>query len=192
MFNRHFLLTVTALSSLFLLGVAETTQAEVKIGTVDMNRVFNEYSKTKEVVTTSAAAEAALQKEFDARTDVLKKQVEEIKKLNADIERGSVSQDSIDAKKKERDEKLSKAHALDQEIAEFKASKQKKVQDDFLVAREGIVKDIMKAVNDQTKTHGFNLVLDKSGLTTAAVPLVLFSEPNVDMSDEVLAVLNKK
>lgn len=199
MFYSHRYLSLTFLSccSLLLLGAAGTAQAETKIGTVDMNRIFSEYSKAKEALATCSAAEAAVQKETEARTDVLKKQVEEIKTLTAEIEKEAtekegVEKNPIDAKKKDLDDKLTKAHSLDKEIAEFKTTKQKKLQSDFLTARQGLIVEIMKVVNDQTKTRGFDIVFDKSGLTAAAIPIVLVSKPDVDMSTEVLAVLNKK
>lgn len=197
MLYRHLSLALLSFCSLLLLGAAEAAQAETKIGTVDMNRIFSEYSKAKETLATCSAAEAAVQKEVDTRTSVLKKQIEEIKALTAEIEKEDTGKEStedndLNIKKKDLNDKLTKAHALDKEIAEFNTTKQKKLQSDFLTARQGLITEIMKVVNDQTKARGFDMTFDKSALTEAAIPIVLVSKPDVDMSTEVLAVLNKK
>jgi Skp family chaperone for outer membrane proteins len=53
------------------------------------------------------------------------------------------------------------------------------------------VDDIMKTVNDLEKSKGYDLVLDKSGLSSGAVPVVLYSRDDLDFSQEVIATLNK-
>ena len=185
-------LAVVVCCALSLLGAIGTAHAEMKIGTVDMNRIFSEYSKTKETQTKYSASEQAIQKELDTRASVLKQQMDEINKLTGEIEKGNLSKDALEAKKKECEDKIGKARTLDREIVEFRTAKQKKLQDEFLVMRQGIIDDIMKVVNDQTKVRGFDMVLDKSGLSAGAVPVVLFARPDLDVSNEVLTVLNKK
>ena len=177
---------------LLLIGTLGTAQAEMKIGTVDMNRVFSEYFKTKEAQAKYAASESEIQKELDTRTDVLKKQMEEINALTSEVEKATLSKEALDTKRKECEEKINKARALDRDIVEFRSAKQKKLQDEFLAMRQGIVDEIMKVVNEQTKVRGFDIVLDKSGLSAGSVPVVLFSRPDLDVSNEVLTVLNKK
>ena len=49
----------------------------------------------------------------------------------------------------------------------------------------------MKTVNDLVKAKAYDLVLDKSGLSSGAIPVVLYSRDDLDFSSEVLAALNK-
>ena len=58
--------------------------------------------------------------------------------------------------------------------------------------RKNIIDDIMLVINEQTKTRGFDLLLDKSGLSAGAVPVVLYSRPDLDISTDIIAILNKK
>ncbi len=166
--------------------------AEMKIGTVDMNRVFTEYNKTKEVKAKYTASGDAIEKELTERSDELKKKMEEINQLTTAIEKSDLPKKDLEAKKKECEEKIEKARTLDRELVEYRSAKQKKLQDEFLGMRQGIIDDIMKVINDQTKVRGFDIVLDKSGLSAGAVPVVLIARPDLDISNEVLAVLNKK
>lgn len=183
--NLFFLLV-----SLLLCGAS--LRAEMKIGTVDMNRIFTEYNKTNEAKSKYNASSEAIEKELNERTSDLKKKMEEINQLTTAIEKSDLPKKELDAKKKECEEKIEKARTLDRELVEYRSAKQKKLQDEFLGMRQGIIDDIMKVINDQTKVRGFDLVLDKSGLSAGAVPVVLVARPDFDISNEVLAILNKK
>lgn len=179
------------LLALVLCG-AVSLRAEMKIGTVDMNRIFTEYQKTNEVKAKYTASGEAIEKDLNERGADLKKKMDEINQLTTAIEKGNLSGKELEAKKKECEEKIEKARTLDRELVEYRSAKQKKLQDEFLGMRQDIISDIMKVINDQTKVRGFDIVLDKSGLSAGAVPVVLVARPDLDISNEVLAVLNKK
>ncbi|HEX8076847.1 MAG TPA: hypothetical protein VF511_03450, partial [Chthoniobacterales bacterium] len=55
-------------------------QGPLKIGTVDMNRAFKEYSKTKDSEKKINEAKDAAKKEYDDRAENYKKALEEINK----------------------------------------------------------------------------------------------------------------
>ena len=177
--------------SLFV-GMIGGLHAEMKIGIVDMNYIFSEYNKTKEAQSQYLASESSANKEFNERVDFLKKGMDEVKKMEGDLEKKDLAKDIREEKIKEHDEKLAKIRILDREIADFRSAKQKKLQDQFLGMRKDIIDEIMKVVNDQTKVRGYDLVFDKSGLSAGAVPVVLYSRPDLDISSEVIAILNKK
>lgn len=166
--------------------------AEMKIGIVDMNYIFSEYYKTKDAQAQYTASEVVANKEFNERVNLLKKGMDEIKAIETSLEKTDLSKETREAKIKEHDEKLAKVRALDREVADFRSAKEKKLQDQFLGMRKDIIDEIMKVVNEQTKTRGYDLVLDKSGLSAGAVPVVLYSRSDFDISHEVVAILNKK
>ncbi|MFZ0435959.1 MAG: OmpH family outer membrane protein [Chthoniobacterales bacterium] len=184
---RHLLL-----SALLFLGGVAIAEADVKIGTVDMNRVFSEYSKTKDAQAKYSDAEKAANDDLNNRVETLKKSMEEINRLNSEAQREGLSKEAQDAKKKEIEPKVAAARNLDREIAEFRTAKQKSLQDQFLRMRKDIVDDIMKTVNDMVKERGFDIVFDKSGLSAGAIPVVLYSRDDLDFSNDVLSVLNGK
>lgn len=179
---------ISLLAALFLLGGVGAANAQVKIGTVDMNRVFSEYSKTKDAQAKYAEAEKAANDDLNSRVETLKKSMQEISALNADLEK---SDSGKEEKVKDRDAKVAAARVLDREIADFRTAKQKALQDQFLRMRKDIVDDIMKTVNDLVKSKGYDVVFDKSGLSAGAVPVVLYSRDDLDFSSEVIATLNK-
>jgi len=179
------------LATLFLMGGASLANAQVKFGTVDMNRVFSEYYKTKNAQTKYAEAEKAANDDLNGRVDTLKKSMQEISAINSDLEKTDLTKEARDAKLKEQQAKVASARSMDREIADFRSAKQKTLQDQFLRMRKDIVDDIMKSVNDLVKAKGYDIVFDKSGLSAGAVPVVLFSRDDLDFSQDVITALNK-
>jgi outer membrane protein len=156
-----------------------------------MNRVFSEYYKTKEAQAKYADAEAAANKDLNARVEVLKKGMQEISQLNTDLQKTDLSKDDRDAKMKDRDAKVEAARTLDHEISDYRSTKQKSLQDQFLRMRKDIVDDIMKTVTEVVKSKTYDIVFDKSGLSAGAVPVVLYARDDFDFSQDVIDTLNK-
>jgi Skp family chaperone for outer membrane proteins len=85
---------------------AVETQAQAKIGTVDMERVLKEYHKSKEVEAKLNEATKAAKKEFDDRVEAYKKALDDINKLNAQIDTPALSADAKAVKAKNATRKL--------------------------------------------------------------------------------------
>ena len=185
------IIRISLLAALFVLGGAGFANAQVKFGTIDMNRVFSEYYKTKDAQTKYADAEKAANDDLNGRVETLKASMKDISQLNTDIQKSDLAKDDADAKKKDLQTKVAAARALDKEIADYRSSKQKSLQDQFLRMRKDIVDDIMKTVSDLVKAKGYDIVFDKSGLSAGAVPVVLYARDDLDFSQDVITALNK-
>jgi outer membrane protein len=163
----------------------------VKIGTVDMNRAFKEYNKTKDAEAKINEAKNAAKKEYDERADAYKKALDEINKLNQQLDAPALSADAKTAKAKERDEKISSIKTMEREINEFRQTRERQLQEQALRMREGIVKEISEVVMDKVKTQTLDFVFDRSGMSLNGVPVVMYARDNVDFTTDVIAVLNK-
>jgi len=64
------------------LPIAAFAQGALKIGTVDMQRAFKDYNKTKEAEAKINDAKNAAKKEYDDRVEAYKKALDEINNLN--------------------------------------------------------------------------------------------------------------
>jgi outer membrane protein len=174
-------------------GIAASTPAfaDVKVGLVDMNKIFSSYYKTKEAETRINDARASAKKELDDRMDTYKKSIEEINKLNEELNKPELSKDSKEKKSKDRDEKIAETKNLEREITEFRQTREKQLQEQAVRMRNGIVEEISKLINDKVKSNAFDLVLDKSGNSMSGVPVVLYSKDANDFSEEIISTLNK-
>lgn len=183
------ILTLSLLSAL-VFPVISFAQG-LKIGTVDMNRAFKEYTKTKDAEAKINDAKNSAKKEYDERADAYKKALDEINKLNQQLDAPALSADAKTAKAKERDEKISSIKTMEREINEFRQTRERQLQEQALRMREGIVKEISDVVMDKVKTNNFDMVLDKSGMSLNGVPIVMYSRDNFDFTSDIVTVLNK-
>ncbi|MGI9088655.1 MAG: OmpH family outer membrane protein [Chthoniobacterales bacterium] len=183
------LLTIAAIASIAF-PVAAFSQA-MKIGTVDMNRAFKEYNKTKDAEGKINEAKNAAKKEYDDRAEAYKKALDDINKLNQQLEAPALSADAKSAKAKERDEKITSIKNMEREINEFRQTRERQLQEQALRMREGIVKEITEVVMEKVKANNLDLVFDKSGPSLNGVPLLMYSRDNVEFTNDVVAILNK-
>jgi outer membrane protein len=181
--------TVLALTLAF--PIAALAQGTMKIGTVDMQRAFKEYNKTKEAEVKINDAKNAAKKEYDDRAESYKKALDEINNLNKQLESPALSADKKTQTAKERDDKIANIKNMEREISDFRQTRERQLQEQLMRVREGIVKEITDVVMEKVKGSNLDLVLDKSGMSINGVPFLLYSHDNIDFTNDIIAVLNK-
>lgn len=173
------------------LPMAAFAQGTLKVGTVDMNRAFKEYSKTKDAEAKINDAKNQAKKEYDERAESYKKALDDINNLNKQLESSALSADAKTKMAKDRDDKIANIKNMEREINEFRQTRERQLQEQALRMREGIVKEISDVVNDKVKTNHMDLVFDKSGMSLNGVPLLMYAQDSADFTNDVVAVLNK-
>jgi outer membrane protein len=181
--------TILALTLAF--PIAALAQGTLKIGTVDMQRAFKEYNRTKEAEVKINDAKNAAKKEYDDRAESYKKALDEINNLNKQLESPALSADKKTQTAKERDDKIANIKNMEREISDFRQTRERQLQEQLMRVREGIVKEITDVVIEKVKANNMDLVLDKSGMSINGVPFLLFSHDNIDFTNDIIAVLNK-
>src|SRR3977135_3286588 len=122
------LLTI-ALGTLLALPMAGFAQGTLKVGTVDMNRAFKEYNKTKDAEAKINEAKNAAKKEYDDRADAYKKALDEINALNKQLDAPALSAEAKTGKAKERDDKIATIKNMEREITEFRQTRERQLQE---------------------------------------------------------------
>lgn len=184
-------LTISAVLAAALFASTFSANAQSKIGTVDMNKIFSSYYKTKDAESRINEARASAKKELDDRMDTYKKNVEGIGKLNEDLNNAALSKEKKDESSKKRDDMIAETKNLEREIGEFRNTREKQLQEQAVRMRNGIVEEITKLVQEEVKSNSFDLVFDKSGQSLNGVPIVLYARDNDDFSDKIITQLNK-
>src|SRR3954465_15313162 len=182
------LLLFTAAAALIFPAVS---YADLKVGTVDMNRAFKEYNKTKDSEKKINEAKDAAKKEYDDRAENYKKALDEINKLNQQLDSPALSADKKTSMAKDRDDKIANIKNMEREITEFRQTRERQLQEQALRMREGIVKEITDVGMERLKANNLDLVFDKSGNSLNGVPVLMYSRDNVDFTTDVITVLNK-
>ena len=184
-------LTLSSLLAAAFCVAAPAAHAQLKVATVDMNKVFSGYYKTKDAENKINDARESAKKDLDERMESHKQMLDEINQLNKDIDNPALSATAKADRNKKRDEKITQIKALEQEIQEFKNSREKQLQEQAVRMRNTIVEEIMKVVNEEVKEKSYDMVLDKSGQSLNGVLFVLFSQDKMDFSEQVILTLNK-
>ena len=185
-------LLLAAAAALVLPVTSFAQGTPLKVGTVDMNRAFKEYTETKDSEKKINEAKDAAKKEYDDRAENYKKALEEINKISQQLEAPALSADAKMQKPKERDEKIASLKNMEREINEFRQTRERQLQEQAMRMREGIIKEITDIIMERVKTAQFDLVFDKSGLNMNGVPVVLHSKDNMDFTTDIITALNKK
>src|SRR5438309_9018185 len=184
-----------SLSILFALAlalpIAAFAQGTMKIGTVDMQRAFKDYNKTKEAEAKINDAKNSAKKEYDDRAEAYKKSLDEINNLNKQLESSAMSADKKTQIAKERDDKIANIKIMEREISEFRQTREQQLQQQLMRVREGIVKEITDVVMEKVKANNLDLVFDRSGMSINGVPFLLYSHDNIDFTNDIITVLNK-
>ncbi len=186
---KKFLSIVFALT--LVLPIAAFAQGTTKIGTVDMQRAFKDYNKTKEAEAKINDAKNSAKKEYDDRAEAYKKALDEINNLNKQLESSALSADKKTQIAKDRDDKIANIKNMEREISDFRQTRERQLQEQLMRVREGIVKEITDVVMEKVKTNNLDLVFDKSGMSINGVPVLMYSHDNIDFTNDIIAVLNK-
>ena len=187
--KKFLLLTVAAALALPAAGFA---QAPMKVGTVDMNRAFKEYNRTKDSEKKINEAKDAAKKEFDDRAESYKKALEEINKLAQQLDSPALAADKKTALAKERDEKIANIKNMERELNDFRQTRERQLQEQAMRMRDNIVKEITEVIMERVKAGNYDLVFDKSGQSVNGVAVLIHSKDSMDFTTEVITALNKK
>ena len=187
---KKFLL-LTAAAAL-VLPAAGYAQGTLKVGTVDMSRAFKEYNKTKDSEKKINEAKDAAKKEYDDRAENYKKALDEINKLNQQLDSPALSADKKTSMAKDRDDKIANIKNMEREINEFRQTRERQLQEQAMRMRENIVKEITDVVMERVKSSNYDLVFDKTGPSMNGVNVVLYSKDSMDFTTDIITALNKK
>jgi len=186
-------LALTLAAAVFALAPASALAQSVtiRIGTVDMKKVFESYYKTKDAESKINEARNNAKKELEERMETAKKLLDEVKKLDEDVSKPELSKEAKDQKAKVRAEKAGELQTMDREIREFQSSREKQLQEQSVRMRGGIVDEINKVVADKVKADGYDIVFDRSGPSLNGVPILLYAKESYDFTPDVVSALNK-
>jgi outer membrane protein len=172
-------------------GFVSTASAQIRIGTVDMKRVFESYYKTKDAEQKINEQRNTAKKELEDRLETYKKAVAEVQKLDEEIKRPELSPSARDAKERDRGDKVSTLQKMQGENNDFRETREKQLQEQSVRMRSGIVDEINRVVTDRVKSEQYDIVFDRSGPSLNGVPVILYAKESYDFTTDVVTALNK-
>ncbi len=160
-------ITVTLLT-----GTASVIAKDLKIGVLDVERVYAAYEKAK-------ASAAEVQAERKAKQDELAKKREELKALRDEYDK---KKDKMrEAEKKEMEKKIADKT---REILAFTNASNQELQKKNQELTRARLDEISKVVQDYAVKNGYDLVIDKKSLP--------YFSGGFNISDDIIKAVNAK
>ena len=187
-----YLQVIAFLCAALSLGVMSTTAGEqpLKIAVIDMNRVFQEYNKTR-INESKLKKQSEIYKEYSNQlAQSLAKLRQEFIKLRDDSQNMVYTAAERENRRLNAQEKYRQVAAKEQELREYNRERQAQLRDEYEKLRSSILNDISNVVSAKCLAEGYGLVLDNSGRSLNNIPLVVYSSKILDITDSVIRTLN--
>ncbi|MDD5698220.1 MAG: OmpH family outer membrane protein [Victivallaceae bacterium] len=184
---RKLLLTMGWLTLWFAAAAA----AELKIAVVDMDRIFQEYYKTKQTDAVLKQKQGIYQAWAKKLGESRLKLQEEFKMLRDASQNIALSNAEREKKRLAAQEKYQEFKKKEAELEQYVEQKSREYKVLLTKMHEKLLDEIYNEIRSYAVLKGYNLVLDKSGRTLNTIPLITYSSPQFDISAEILKNLNR-
>lgn len=163
--------------------------AELKIATVDLDKVFTAHPKTQAAEAELKKAEAGVQDEMDQIVAEGRALEAEAAKLREAAKSPVLTEEARLKKRDEAEDKLTELQEFQVRARRAQETKMKQLREQLMKSRQAIVDELTQEVADFAQAEGYDLVLDRSGMTMNAVPMVAYSAPELDVTEKLIARL---
>ena len=181
-------LTIAFASALIM--AAAPTFAQGKIATVSLNKLFDDYWKTKQAKAAFDDQKADLEKEGKSMLADFKKLEADYKALLAASNDQAISDSERDKKKRDAEEKLKLLKDQDEALQKFQNQARVTLDERARRMRDNILAEVRKVIESKSKSMGFSLVIDVGAETPNATPVILYTNGENDITAAVLEQLN--
>ena len=184
-------LTLLSLGAFCATGLSSHAQTAPKVVVADIAKIFETHYETQaENVKIKADTDKA-----QAQLDTMRKEftdlVNEYKKLQDDVNNPVSTPEAKAAAQTAAQKKGAEAQAKQTDVQNFANQARATLQQRLQNFRTMMIEEIDKVVNQVAQTHNATLVLDKSALSPAGSPIVIYSDSSYDITDEVIAAIAK-
>lgn len=167
--ETHVKLSTLSVIALALMGMAQASAAETKIGFVNSDRVMREAGP-------AVRAQQRLEKEFEKRDQEMQRMAKDLQTLQEDLERNSVTMAEPDRRNKER--------AFNDLNRDFQR-KQREFREDLNQRRNEELASVLDKANRAVKTiaeaEKYDIILQEA----------VYASPRIDITDKVVKALSE-
>ena len=170
-----------------LLAFALSASAQQKIATVDMKKLFNGYYKTKMAQIAIDKDKAEASKDLRDMSEALDKAKDDYKQMLDQANDPAISADEREKRKAAAADEARDLNSRQVNFESYQRTAQSQLADKSQRMISNLVTEIQKYVSDTAKAGGYAVVLDSSASSANLTPNVLYADPSVDITSDVLA-----
>ena len=175
----------------FALLLCASAHAQTRIGTVDLQKVWDNYWRQKQGDAAIKSQAADKDKEFKEKLEEYNKSKDEYQKLLDAANDQAVSASERDKRKIAADAKLKALKDTQDALAAYSRQIRAGLEEQSQRMRESLLGEIYAVVKAKGQAGNYNLVFDSSAQTINKTPILLYvSKSADDLTDAVLQQLN--
>ena len=176
-----------------ILATVTLQAADLKIGVIDMSKVFQEFHKTKTAAEKYKGNYEKAHQEMQEHQEVYKNLANEAQKLQKIAQDPIITPEQRAKYGAELNEKLKEIRSMEMEMQEFADRRQQQLKQEDMQIRKGLYEEILVVVRDRSKKDAFDIVFDKTGVSLSTVPIILHVREGAatDLTDQLIVELNK-
>jgi outer membrane protein len=172
--------------------------AQTRIASVELNKVFDNYWKTKRAKAALQDRIEGIEKDRKTMLDEWKKAKDDYQTLLTEANNQNLSIEERDKRKKSAEDKLKQLKTSEDTINQYDREASTTVMEQRKRMRDNIVEEIRAAIISKAKSAGYSLVVDTGAESgngdpasrTAGTPVFLYVNSETDITEAVLAQLN--
>lgn len=170
-------------ATLAIVGLTETTQAQGKVGWVDLDRILAEYAEFKEAEDLFRKDAAVWEAEFDSMQDVYFTKLEDFKKQQLILN---------DERRKQREDEL---RTMEQSVMEAKNRLESQAEKRRAELTNPILQKIQEVVQTIATNEDYDFIFNASQIymTPAGIQFapIMYAKKKLDVTDRVFEELAK-
>lgn len=174
-----------------LLASVQFSTAQIKAATVNIDRLLIEYHAAKKEISSLKARRDSYLASREAR----------LKKRNEIAQQIQTIYDKLRSKAMPRSEKAALTEQQEKLIARYKSIVKSLQQTDFMEtkttktqiasATKKMLEELHTVIGKYAKQNGYDWVMDTSGTSNSLISPLIYARNAVDITDDILAILNK-
>ncbi len=181
----------TALCVSAAMALSATANAELKVATVNVQKLFADYYKTHEAQAEVEKAAQAVQETNNTRTETIKKMEAEFNDMVKKLQDPVLNEKDKKELEQKAQIKRQEVIALEQERRGFVERQLKSLQEQMKMRSAKIMEEITKVTEDIATKGSYDLILDKSAQALRSNQVLVYSKPSMDITPSVMKELNK-
>jgi len=178
-------------AAVLLISVTSSSAwAQGRIVTINLQKVFEKYWKTKQAELELKSRADDMEKEHKNMLNDWTKAREDHQHLLSAANDQSASADEREKSKKAADAKLKYLKDTEESILQYEKQARTTLDEQKRRTIDKILAEIRTLVAEQAKSSGGAVVIDTSAESANHTPIVLFTTNEEDMTDKVISTLN--
>lgn len=168
-----------------------SSEAQQKLGFIDMQKVFRNFSKTKDSDHQLKLRADEIQAERSKMVDKFSALERQFKTIKEETEGAALSMEAKAQKRNEAEELLVEMRRQKEKIQEYQRQRKKELEDISLRMRGDLVDEINDVLEEYSLDNGYTVIFDISGESYNRLPIAVYRDPKFDVTDDIIAIINE-